>query len=114
MILSKIKEQKKFIAAQSSFKTTQHIFNYTTTTFSKVPHCIPSFTQGKMNFYFCAVLIILLCLSGRYFSVKIRPELQKNILKIGYGINYKYEGMLAHSFDRFYVVTKFICQPWMT
>ena len=32
----------------------------------------------------------------------------KNILKFGYGINYKYKGMLAHSFDRFYVVTKFI------
>ena len=35
------------------------------------------------------------------------PELKKNILKFGYGINYKYEGMLSHSFDRFYVVTKF-------
>ena len=34
-------------------------------------------------------------------------ELKKNILKFGYGINYKYEGMLSHSFDRFYVVTKF-------
>ena len=32
----------------------------------------------------------------------------KNILKFGYGINYKYKGLLAHSFDRFYVVTKFI------
>ena len=39
---------------------------------------------------------------------KVKPELQKKILKFGYGINYKYEGMLAHSFDRFYVVTKFI------
>ena len=29
-------------------------------------------------------------------------------MKFGYEINYKYEGMLAHSFDRFYVVTKFI------
>ena len=29
-------------------------------------------------------------------------------MKFGYGINYKYEGMLAHSFDRFYVVTTFI------
>ena len=35
-------------------------------------------------------------------------ELQKNILKFGYSINYKYEGMLAHSFDRFYIVTKFM------
>ena len=40
--------------------------------------------------------------------MEIKPELQKNILKFGYGINYKYEGMLAHSFDRFYVITKFI------
>ena len=34
-------------------------------------------------------------------------NLQKNILKFGYGINYKYVGTLSHSFDRFYVVTKF-------
>ena len=40
--------------------------------------------------------------------MEIKSELQKNILKFGYGINYKYEGMLAHSLDRFYVVTKFI------
>ena len=40
--------------------------------------------------------------------MEIKPELQKNILKFGYGINYKYEGMLAHSFDRFHVITKFI------
>ena len=41
-------------------------------------------------------------------SIKIRPELQRNILNFGYGINYKYEGMLAYSFDRFYMVTKFM------
>ena len=29
-------------------------------------------------------------------------------MKFGGGINYKYDGMVAHSFDRFYVVTKFI------
>ena len=40
--------------------------------------------------------------------IKIKPELQRNILNFGYGINYKYEGMLAHSFNRFYVVTKFM------
>ena len=40
--------------------------------------------------------------------IKIKPELQRNIQTFGYGINYKYEGMLGHSFDRFYVVTKFI------
>ena len=35
------------------------------------------------------------------------PELRKNVLNFGYGANFKYKGMLAHSFDRFYVVTKF-------
>ena len=34
--------------------------------------------------------------------------MQRNILNFGYGINYKYEGMLVHLFDRFYVVTKFM------
>ena len=65
-------------------------------------------SKGKMNIQLYAILTILLYLSSTYSSVEIRPELQKNILKFGYGINYKYEGMLAHSFDRFYVVTKFI------
>ena len=36
------------------------------------------------------------------------PELKKNILKFGYRINFKYEGMPTHSMDRFYVVTNFI------
>ena len=62
-----------------------------------------------MNFYLhICLLIILLCFIYKYTSVKIKPELQKSILKFGYGINYKYEGMLSHSVDRFYVVTKFI------
>ena len=39
--------------------------------------------------------------------IEMMPELKKNILKFGYGINYQYDGMLSHSFDRFYVVTKF-------
>ena len=41
-------------------------------------------------------------------GIKFNPKLQKNVLKFGYGINYRYEGMLAHSFDRFYIVTKFM------
>ena len=41
-------------------------------------------------------------------SIEIRPELQRNILNFSYDINYKYEGLLAHSFDRLCVVTKFI------
>ena len=35
------------------------------------------------------------------------PELKRNILNFGYGVNFKYEGMLSHSFDRIYIVTKF-------
>ena len=40
--------------------------------------------------------------------MEIKLELKRNILKFGYIINYKYEGMLAHSFDRFNVITKFV------
>ena len=43
-----------------------------------------------------------------YTTVDIMPELKKNILSFGYGINFKYEGMLLHSLDRFYVMTKFV------
>ena len=54
--------------------------------------------------------LYLLILAGTNISlsIKIKLELQRNILKFGYGINYKYEGMLVHLFDRFYIVTKFI------
>ena len=55
-----------------------------------------------------SLFIYTICCIYGYTSMEIKPELKKNILKFGYGINYKYEGMLAHSFDRFYVVTKFI------
>ena len=40
-------------------------------------------------------------------AVDIMPELKKNILNFGYGVNFKYEGMLSHSFDRFDILTKF-------
>ena len=39
--------------------------------------------------------------------VDIMPELKRNFLNFGYGVNFKYKGMLSHSFDRFYVVAKF-------
>ena len=60
----------------------------------------------KIYTHFC--LLNFLCYIYRYTCIKIKPELQKNILKFGYEMNYKYEGMIAHSFNRFYVVTKFI------
>ena len=54
------------------------------------------------------IVIIFMCCVCRYTFVEIMPELKKNILNFGYGINFKYEGMLVPSFDRFYVITKFI------
>ena len=59
-----------------------------------------------MKFYTFALMIITLAVVSK--SIKFNPELQKNILKVGYSINYKYEGMLAHWFDRFCIVTKFM------
>ena len=60
--------------------------------------------EGKMKFY---LYYIFICSFYQCTSTKIKPELE-NILKLGYGINYKYESMLVHLFDRFYVLTKFI------
>ena len=40
-------------------------------------------------------------------AIDTKPELKKNVLNFRYGVNFKYEGMLSLSFDRFYVVTKF-------
>ena len=57
-----------------------------------------------MKLYVFLLFVILVVGDG----IKFNLELQKNILKFGYGINYKYEGMLAHSFDRFYIIMKFM------
>ena len=55
-------------------------------------------------------LTIALCLLLFVYdssAVDIMAGLKRNILNFGYGINFKYEGMLSHSFDQFYIVTKF-------
>ena len=54
-----------------------------------------------------SLIMIIICCICRYTSVEIKPALKKNILNFGYVIKFKYEGMLVHSFDRFYVVIKF-------
>ena len=58
----------------------------------------------KMKDYSIIVIIFTCCIC-RYTSVEIMPE---NILDFGYGIDFKDKGMLAPSFERFYVVTKCI------
>ena len=52
-----------------------------------------------------SLFFIILCMYGTS-AVSIMPELKCNVLRFGYGVNFRYEGMLSHSFDRFYVVTK--------
>ena len=49
------------------------------------------------------LLSVLVCGTS---AVSIMPELKQNVLRFGYRVNFRYEGMLAHSFDRFYVVTR--------
>ena len=56
---------------------------------------------------FLTITLCLLIFVYDCSAVDIMPELKKNILNFGYGVNFKYEGMLSHSFDRFYIVTKF-------
>ena len=53
-------------------------------------------------------LLLLIMISPICECIKFNLELQKNILRFRYGVNYKYEGMLTHSFNRFYIITKFI------
>ena len=52
---------------------------------------------------FLLLLIVLVCGTS---TVSIMPELKHNVLRFGYGVNFRNEGMLSHSFDRFYVVLK--------
>ena len=52
-----------------------------------------------------SLILIILYVCGTS-AASIMPELKHNILRFGYGVNFRYEGMLSHSFDRFYVVTK--------
>ena len=40
-------------------------------------------------------------------AIDTKPALKNNVLNFGYRVNFIYEGMFSHSFDRFYVVTKF-------
>ena len=50
-------------------------------------------------------LLLSILVSGTS-AVSIMLELKQNILRFGYGVNFRYEGMLAHLFDKFHVVTR--------
>ena len=51
------------------------------------------------------LILIILYVYGTS-TVSIMPELKHNILRFGYGVNIRYDGMLSYSFHRFYVVIK--------
>ena len=55
---------------------------------------------------FIASIILLIACTCKISAVDIKPELKSNVLNFGYAVNFRFEGMLYHSFDRFYVVTK--------
>ena len=59
-----------------------------------------------MHIYSTLNVVVLISLH-EVLAVDVMPELKKNVLNFGYGMNFKYEGMLTHSFDRFYVVAKY-------
>ena len=52
-----------------------------------------------------SIFLNILCMYSTS-AVSIMPELKSNVLRFGYGVNFRYECMLSHSFDRFYMVTK--------
>ena len=63
--------------------------------------------QGKMNFVPLIFIAFISFCVHKDLAINMMPELKRNVLNFGYGVNFKYEGMLSHYFDRFYVVTKF-------
>ena len=56
---------------------------------------------------FLTIASCLLLFMYNSSAIDIIPELKRNILNFGYGVNFKYKGMVSHSFDQFYIVMKF-------
>ena len=42
---------------------------------------------------FLLIMIVLVCGTS---AVSVMPELKHNVLRYGYGVNFRYEGMLSH------------------
>ena len=59
-----------------------------------------------MHTYSTFIAVVLISLH-EVLAVDVMPELKKNVLNFQYDANFKYKGMLTHSFDRFYVVAKY-------
>ena len=93
-----------------TFETTQHSpsfsnpFQLTTCVSYQVTK---TSAQGKMQTYFIFITVFLVLLP-KVLTIDVMPELKKNVLNFRYNANFKYEGMLTHSFDRFYVAAKYV------
>ena len=61
----------------------------------------------RFHSFIASMIAYVIACTHKILMVDIKPELKSNVLNFGHGVNFKYEGMLYHSFDRFYVVTKF-------
>ena len=59
-----------------------------------------------MHIYSTFIVVVLISLS-EVLTVDVMPKLKKNVLNFRYGANFKYEGMLTHSFGMFYVVARY-------
>ena len=51
--------------------------------------------QDKMKFIY-TICFLLFCVH-KDLAIDMMPQLKRNILKFGYGVNFKYKGMLSHS-----------------
>ena len=59
-----------------------------------------------MNIHLTLIVVVSISMH-EVLAIGVMPELKKNVFNFRYGVNFKYEGMLTHSFDRFYVVAKY-------
>ena len=59
-----------------------------------------------MHIHSTLIIVVLISLH-EVLAIDVMPELKKTVLNFGYSVNFKYEGMLTHSFDRYYVVAKY-------
>ena len=60
-----------------------------------------------MNLHLIFIMLILITLMCKDLAIDTMPELKRNMLDFRYRANIKYDEMLAHSFDRFYVIAKY-------
>ena len=62
--------------------------------------------QGKVHIHLTLIAVVLIALH-EVLPINVIPELKKNASNFRHSANFKYEGMVTHSFDRFYIVAKY-------